>query len=178
MKVLKVLHNWIEHHWHDFGLNSSLRATLGAFLKDLSEDTEGEYVEVARGLIFVSGIQRRWFEELLNTYTSGERKAKKIDSMFERLEPEEIAEQLCLHNGDIFRNIHPIEFLGEIWKKPGDESSPSFKFFVERFDKESYWVATEIVACADPKKRILTLRKFIYLVKVLPLLITEMSRIK
>lgn len=107
---------------------------------------------------------------MLNTYTHGERKAKKIDSMLERVDVDELAEQLCIHDGDIFRNIHPIEFLNEIWRKPGDESaqaSPSFKFFVERFDKESYWVATEILACSDPKKRIKTLVKFIYLVKVI-----------
>jgi hypothetical protein len=86
--------------------------------------------------------------------------------MFEELEVDDIAQQLCIHNSEIFRNIHPIEFLNEIWKKPGDDSSPSFKFFVERFDKESYWVATELVAIKDFKKRGLALRKFIALIKV------------
>lgn len=86
--------------------------------------------------------------------------------MFEDLEVDDIAQQLCLHNSEIFRNIHSIEFLGEIWKGKDDESSPSFKFFVERFDKESYWVVTELIGCQDPKKRVLILRKFIYLVHV------------
>jgi hypothetical protein len=86
--------------------------------------------------------------------------------MFEELEVDDIAQQLCMHNSEIFRNIHPIEFLNEIWKKTGDESSPSFKFFVDRFDKESYWVATELVAIKDPKKRLLALKKFIMLVQV------------
>ncbi len=88
--------------------------------------------------------------------------------MFEHLEPEDIAEQMCIHNSEIFRNIHPIEFLNEIWKKPDDESTSSFKLFVERFDMESYWVATEILACLDPKKRISALKKFIFIVKVFP----------
>jgi hypothetical protein len=112
-------------------------------------------------------IQRRWFEDLLGTYNTGERKGKRIDSMFEELEVDDIAQQLCIHNSEIFRNIHPIEFLQEIWKKKDDDSSPSFKFFVERFDKESYWVATELIHCRDAKKRVLALKKFIYLTKVL-----------
>jgi hypothetical protein len=106
---------------------------------------------------------------LLGTYNTEERKGKRIDSMFEELEVDDIAQQLCIHNSEIFRNIHPIEFLQEIWKKKDDESSPSFKFFVERFDKESYWVATELIHCKDPKKRVLALKKFIFLVKVIPI---------
>ncbi|KAH6568616.1 hypothetical protein BASA60_008572 [Batrachochytrium salamandrivorans] len=62
------------------------------------------------------------------------------------------------------QSIHPIEFLNEIWSGDAD-SSPSFKFFVERFDKESYWVATELVKVRDIKKRTLILKKFVQLVK-------------
>jgi hypothetical protein len=102
----------------------------------------------------------------LGTYNTEERKGKRIDSMFEELEVDDIAQQLCIHNSEIFRNIHSIEFLQEIWKKKDDDSSPSFKFFVERFDKESYWVATEMIHCRDPKKRVLALKKFIFLAKV------------
>lgn len=87
--------------------------------------------------------------------------------MFEDLDLDDIAQQLSLHNSQIFRNIHPIEFLNEIWRNPDDDSSsPSFKFFVERFDKESYWVATELLACRDMKKRIKCLQKFIQLIRV------------
>ena len=82
-------------------------------------------------------------------------------------EPEDIAEQLCILNSDLFRNIHPIEFLNEIWKKAGDEPSPSFQFFVERFNKESFWAATEIINCRDPRNRINALRKFIFIIKVI-----------
>ena len=86
--------------------------------------------------------------------------------MFEKLEVDDIAQQLCLHNIGIFGNIHAIEFLNEIWKGKDDESSPSFKYFVERFDKESYWAVTEIIGTQDFKARVAVLRKFIYLINV------------
>jgi RasGEF N-terminal motif len=57
LKVIKVLHNWIEHHWHDFGLDSKLRGTLNSFLYILTANPEGEYTEVSRGLVFVADIQ-------------------------------------------------------------------------------------------------------------------------
>ncbi|KAI8892585.1 ras guanine nucleotide exchange factor domain-containing protein [Globomyces pollinis-pini] len=163
LKVIRVLHRWIEHHWHDFGLSGKLRVTLKNFLVDLSQEPEGPFVEVTRGLLYVVDIQRLWFEDLLGTYSTGERKNKHLETMFDDLEVEDIAQQLCILNCDIFRNIHPIEFLSEIWKKPGDESSPSYKFFTERFDKESYWVATELLNCKDFKKRVKFLCKFISL---------------
>ena len=76
-----------------------------------------------------------------------------MDSMLEHVEPMEVAEQLCILNSEIFRNIHPIEFLKEIWKKAEEDPSPSFNFFVERFNKESYWAATEIISLQDPRQR-------------------------
>ncbi|KAL5034286.1 hypothetical protein RTP6_002140 [Batrachochytrium dendrobatidis] len=165
-RVLFVLQLWIEHHWHDFGLSSQLRQHLDRFFKEISEyrdhDFGAEHYEITRL------VERRkvWYEDLLATYTlGGERRGKTIESMFLDLEPVEVAQQLCIHNSGIFRSIQPIEFLNEIWS--GDiDSSPSFKFFVERFDKESYWTATELVKVKDLKKRTLILKKFIQLIKV------------
>jgi len=87
-----------------------------------------------------------------------------MQSMLAELEPDELAQQICLHNFGLFRNIHPIEFLNVIWKKPGDDDvTPSLNFFIARFDKESYWSATEIVSEKDLKKRIKVLSKFIHI---------------
>ncbi|KAJ3325312.1 hypothetical protein HDV06_004171 [Boothiomyces sp. JEL0866] len=168
LKVLRVMHHWIEHHWQDFGFSSEMRKTLELFLTNLVNQPEGEFTEVCRGLMYVVDIQRRWFEDLLSTYSRDERRGRGLNSIFEELEAEELGQQLCLHNSEIFRNIHPIEFLNEIWRGADSESSPSFKFFVERFDKESYWVATELLLCKDFKKRVNALRKFITLAKALP----------
>ena len=56
-KVMRVLHNWIENHWHDFGQSSDLRSLLNAFLAQLCKDDESEYADVAKGMLFVADIQ-------------------------------------------------------------------------------------------------------------------------
>jgi hypothetical protein len=77
-----------------------------------------------------------------------------------------IAQQLCLNNYNIFKNIHPLEFLNEICKRD-NAPSPSFQHFVSRFDTESYWVNTELILIAKSlKDRIKILTKFIYIAKV------------
>jgi hypothetical protein len=57
IRVLKLFHQWIESHWHDFGLSSELRMKLRIFLEMLVNTPNGEFTEVARGLMFVSEIQ-------------------------------------------------------------------------------------------------------------------------
>ncbi|KAH6586466.1 hypothetical protein BASA50_000421 [Batrachochytrium salamandrivorans] len=164
-RVLFVIQWWVEHHWHDFGLSSQFRQHLNGFLKEVLECRHADFEQECRELIRIVDNQWQWYEDLLSTYTlGGERRAKTIESMFFDLEPVDIAQQLCIHNHGIFKSIHPIEFLNEIWSGDAD-SSPSFKFFVERFDKESYWVATELVKVRDIKKRTLILKKFVQLVK-------------
>lgn len=69
LKILSVFHKWIEHHWHDFGSQSELRTNLEVFL-DLLVDENGEYVEVARGLLFVVNIQVRQLLTIRGTGTT------------------------------------------------------------------------------------------------------------
>ncbi|KAJ3117360.1 hypothetical protein HK100_000840 [Physocladia obscura] len=45
------------------------------------------------------------------------------------------------------------------------EMTPYLNFFIDRFDKESYWVATEVVMQKDAKKRVAVLSKFILTTK-------------
>lgn len=124
--------------------------------------------------------KRDEFDELLSTFTKEDRKTKQLDrqDFLDNFDASQIAQQLCFHNYEIFKKIHPIEFLNEIWKKDND-SSPSFKFFCERFDKESYWCATELVsnqiaqrgqkginAAQELKTRVKLLSKFISVANV------------
>ncbi|KAJ3015794.1 Rap guanine nucleotide exchange factor 4 [Thoreauomyces humboldtii] len=75
--------------------------------------------------------------------------------------PEILAQQLCLYNSMLFRHIDGIEFIDMGWKK----TSPALTFFISRFDKESYWVATEIVGKTDFKARVHALKTFILTAK-------------
>ena len=56
LKILSVFHKWIEHHYHDFGIQAQLRVNLETFL-DILVHENGAYAEVAKGIRFVLGIQ-------------------------------------------------------------------------------------------------------------------------
>ncbi|KAI8923351.1 ras guanine nucleotide exchange factor domain-containing protein [Entophlyctis helioformis] len=163
-RVLFTLKWWVEHHWNDFGLSTEFRHQLEGFLQEVVAYPDFDFGREAREIIRIAERKRQWFEDLLATYALGERRGKAIESMFIDLEPVDIAQQLCIYNQGLFKSIHPIEFLNEIWIKDND-SSPSFKFFVNRFDKESFWVVTELVTVKDIKKRVTILKKLIQLVK-------------
>ncbi|KAJ3064993.1 Rap guanine nucleotide exchange factor 2 [Podochytrium sp. JEL0797] len=93
-----------------------------------------------------------------------ERKGKVMESMLLDLTPEVLSQQICIHDFKLFQNIHPIEFLHQIWGSDR-EMTPYLNFFIDRFDKESYWVATEIVMQKDLKKRTKVLQNFILTTK-------------
>ncbi|KAJ3334344.1 hypothetical protein HDU76_000037 [Blyttiomyces sp. JEL0837] len=162
-RVVSVLTWWVEHHWHDFGLSSDLRNSLEAFAEGVSFDEAFE----KEGSALMSKIERqaKRYEEMYSYYKTVERRGKNLESMFMELTPEDISQQLCVLNFKLFRNIHPIEFLHQIWGK-SEDGTPYLNFFIERFDKESYWVATEIVTQKDPKKRAHALRTFILTAKL------------
>lgn len=90
-------------------------------------------------------------------------------SLVQDLSAQELAQQLCIHDFQLFRNIPAIEYLNQIWRRPNDEellTCPSLDYFIARFDKESYWVATEVCCVKDKKKRIQVLEKFIMTAKL------------
>ncbi|KAJ3221580.1 hypothetical protein HK099_003367 [Clydaea vesicula] len=158
-KVLSCLKWWCEYHWHDFGLDSSLKNELREFISSLNKT---EFSQEAIELTWIVTSQAKEYEDMINNIKLVERKGKSMESMILELNFEDISQQLCLLNYNLFKNIHAIEFLNQIWTKKGDESiCPSLDFFISRFDKESYWVATEICSQKDLKKRVTILKNFI-----------------
>lgn len=119
----------------------------------------------AKSIREAAHVQHATFIKMLGGYNSVEGKKKKLDSgdFLATLDPQNLAQQLSLHNYNIFKNIHPMEFLNEIWKKD-NVASASFSHLVKRFDTESYWVATELCMGNDSKTlktRVKVLAKFI-----------------
>ncbi|ORY43814.1 ras GEF [Rhizoclosmatium globosum] len=154
IKILKVLLWWIENHWHDFTLLTELRNQLDEFVDDVRHQ-ESEILKMySKQLLDLINLQTVKYEEMQDYYRVVARRGKQMESMLMQIKPEELGQQLCLHNFKLFRNIHEIEFLNQIWLARR-EDTPYLNFFIERFDKESFWVATEIVKEKNLKKRIL-----------------------
>ncbi|KAJ3297414.1 hypothetical protein HDU79_003761 [Rhizoclosmatium sp. JEL0117] len=145
IKILKVLLWWIENHWHDFTLLTELRNQLDEFVDDVRHQ-ESEILKMySKQLLDLINLQTVKYEEMQDYYRVVARRGKQMESMLMQIKPEELGQQLCLHNFKLFRNIHEIEFLNQIWLARR-EDTPYLNFFIERFDKESFWVATEIAS--------------------------------
>lgn len=84
------------------------------------------------------------------------------DIFLTTLSPETLAQQLSLYDSGLFRNIHSVEFLNLIWTKV----SPALEFFMQRFDMESYWVATDICRCGELKDRVGAMKRWVETAKV------------
>jgi len=63
-----------------------------------------------------------------------EKIGKVMDSMLSELDPCIVAEQLCLYDFKLMKNIHPIEYLNQIWGNKENEDSPCLNFFISRFN--------------------------------------------
>ncbi|KAJ3012441.1 UNVERIFIED_CONTAM: Rap guanine nucleotide exchange factor 2 [Siphonaria sp. JEL0065] len=162
--VANVLEMWAKGHWHDFALSSELKKNLEQFAMEFMYNYELRIRVKAPALLEVVEKQTVKYEEMYSYYKMVERKGKVLESMFLELTPEVLSQQICIHNFKLFKNIHPIEFLHQIWGSDR-EMTPYLNFFIDRFDKESYWVATEIVTQKDIKKRIKVLSNFILTTK-------------
>lgn len=162
--AIDVILLWVEQYWQDFALNGDLKKELSDFAKKL--EVGKLFMSESQKLRRLVVIQSSEFDIILNSHKVVEKKGKKMESMFEKMTSEDIGQQLCLYNFQLFRNIHSVEYLYQIWspQKPGEEEdslTPVLDFFIKRFDLECYWVATEICNITDLKKRIAALKKII-----------------
>ncbi|KAI9017327.1 ras guanine nucleotide exchange factor domain-containing protein [Gaertneriomyces semiglobifer] len=163
-RVVAAFKWWVKHHYHDFGVNGSLKADLDDFIDQIRHIDDGEYAQDAIELYDILDKQNELYEEMINNYKTVERRGKTIEGMIDEISVEDLSQQLCLHDFKLFHNIHPIEYLNTIWGSAKD-ASPSMIYFTDRFDKESYWTVTEILRQKDFKKRVNLLRKFIQTAK-------------
>ncbi|KXS13881.1 ras GEF [Gonapodya prolifera JEL478] len=122
---------------------------------------------------------RAIMEEQIKLYTKHElnrsldHKVKVLPGLrefFLGISPEDLAKQLCLFNHRLFRNVNPTEYLDFIWKLNVPEDSPTgmspiLSVFVERFNRESLWVATVICSVAEERTRRRMLKKFVWTAK-------------
>jgi hypothetical protein len=150
-RVIEIFNIWICEFWEDFENIPMLMSELRDFAAQLSE--LDRFRSSSEMIMKVFSEQTLRQEEITALHKSVSRKSKTIVSIFEDLDPISIAEQLCVYNFNIFRNINPIEYLNIIWRKKNDEfaATPNLDFFSARFEMESYWVATEILFTKDLK---------------------------
>jgi len=161
--VVKVMEYWVKHHWHDFAVYPDLEENLISFINELKPYEE--YTQRVEDFECQIEIQKKKYEDMFGYIKTVEKFGKVMDSMLSELDPCIVAEQLCLYDFKLMKNIHPIEYLNQIWGNKENEDSPCLNFFISRFNLESFWAATEVLKEEDLKKRIEALKKIILVTK-------------
>ncbi|KAI3639487.1 hypothetical protein MIR68_002502 [Amoeboaphelidium protococcarum] len=167
-RVVAIMQWWVKYHWHDFATNPDLKLDLEEFIDALqTNESYANAVHEFRQIIEDQTDREEQIQDQRLKIMKSNRKT--MESMFEEIDPTVLAEQMCIYNFQWFCHIHPIEFLNQIWRKKEDEpeiwATPNLDFFSGCFNRESYWVATELVNQKDLKKRVNILKKFIALSK-------------
>ncbi|KAJ3211559.1 Ras protein-specific guanine nucleotide-releasing factor [Entophlyctis luteolus] len=161
IKVLLTLLRWVGNYWHDFIINTELRAMLDDFIFDVCNIESNDICKTyGMQLQQLANHQTDKYSEIQEIYRNVSRRGKAMESMFMDIKPSVLGQQLCLYCFSLFRNIHAIEYLDQIWSGK-KEDTPFLSYFIERFDKESYWVATEILSERNLKRRIQILKNVI-----------------
>ncbi|KAJ3020203.1 hypothetical protein HKX48_001148 [Thoreauomyces humboldtii] len=161
---LMVLQTWITEQWHDFATDAGLKVGL----IDLIGLIRGNESEVAAEPLKLAmekqtaryKIHAAQIRDLLDPSNQQPRTISE-SLLTPDVLPDNLAQQMCLYDSMLFRMIDGIDFIQMGWK----QTSPQLAFFIERFDKESYWVASEILGKKDLKARSAVLRTFIVTAK-------------
>ncbi|ORY16197.1 ras GEF [Neocallimastix californiae] len=178
-RVVKTLRWWVHYHWQDFSYNEQLSSNLDSFLKQLNDYSEENNTDVFKedteDITHIMNTDLKAYEEKWNSYKKMRGRVSIIlqDSILKNYNEVTIVQHLCLFDFNLFKEIHPIEYLNVIWKTKKNDSeddnednTPNLDKFVSRFNKESYWVATEICNIQDLKKRTNMLKKWIIIANV------------
>lgn len=72
-----------------------------------------------------------------------------------------VAAQLTLQDFSVFSAIEPTEYVDNLFKLESKYGSPKLKEFEELFNREMWWVATEVCNEANIQKRAKLIKKFI-----------------
>lgn len=166
LRVTKLIRYWLEHHFYDF--DTELYNKLEAFVTEMRK-TKGEYfASIVDTTIKKSKqkvvIDNRKSENTLNEKTLAPIIPKnKVDySNFFAWSEKEIARQITFYEFELFKKIHPKEFLNKNFARENiKELAPNIDKFMDWFNKFSSWVSFKILEGKEPNDRVKNLSKFI-----------------
>eukprot|EP00048_Salpingoeca_helianthica_P017370 m.236897 g.236897 ORF g.236897 m.236897 type:complete len:733 (-) comp20824_c0_seq1:75-2273(-) len=170
IKVLTVLEAWVRDYWHDFAIDPALLAALRSFLKVLVEYGYDQFSTYCEQLI---AEQTKSWAARPAAVVPARVNSGPLASIMLHSDPAVLATQLTAYDAAIFNRIKPVEFLNHVIKPKkkaqgivdGATFTSNLNEFIERFDKESYWVQAEVVAQQTPKEQAGMISKFAEVVR-------------
>ncbi|KAF2074404.1 hypothetical protein CYY_004300 [Polysphondylium violaceum] len=174
LRVVSFIQTWVERNFDDF--DDQLIAQLKEFtthrlLMDDNHDLAGilnEKIKKKESERMLakdrsSGLLSFTFPELM--IPEGQ---KSPSSLFLLLNESEIARQLTLIEFHIFEKIEPTELLDQSWNRDSLKfKSPNVLELINRANKFSFWVASQILWQDDLANRVKVIEKFILIAKYL-----------
>ena len=192
LRVMNVLKRWCEAHWQDFANDASLVSSLEAFLKDpvvartnessasillsLIQSRKG-HGSHAKQFVNVVTLRHRMDEPgssgspSLNSLGEGEESSSSVIGVLSRYTPEEIAEQICLLEFDLFSALQIKEFFNQGWNKgtneQKDSQAPNIRLMIQVSNQIITWVAYEILRQPNAAARAKAIGRAIQLAQAL-----------
>lgn len=158
LRVINVMKKWIEHPFHCFYEDERLTQALFDFCKCLEA---------------AGGRESGWANHLTNTLQATtelanrkvEEDAGEYDNLkFVDIDPVVLAEQMTLYDAKMFQRIRATEIFRTAWLKTDKEiRSPNIMALTDRFNKASFWIATQIIQTDSLKGRVEVLKNVILL---------------
>lgn len=86
---------------------------------------------------------------------------KEAQTQLLSLNAQVVAAQLTLQDFSVFSAIEPTEFIDNLFKLDSKYGSPKLEEFEQLFNREMWWVATEVCTERNVQKRAKLIKKFI-----------------
>eukprot|EP00013_Stygamoeba_regulata_P020832 CAMPEP_0177646488 /NCGR_PEP_ID=MMETSP0447-20121125/9799_1 /TAXON_ID=0 /ORGANISM="Stygamoeba regulata, Strain BSH-02190019" /LENGTH=664 /DNA_ID=CAMNT_0019149021 /DNA_START=429 /DNA_END=2423 /DNA_ORIENTATION=- len=163
LRLTNVLKKWIENDFFGFREDDDLMNQLKEFIKKMQasqgKDKElGSVIEKA----LTSPCQHPKAKDLTYDKPILPTKTDAAQLTFMDISPVELARQITLLDFAQFSKIRPQELYRCSWTKANKHAaSPNVMALTERFNKTTFWVATEILTTVNPKSRVEALKNFI-----------------
>jgi hypothetical protein len=165
LRVMNVLKRWCEAHWQDFANDEGLISILESFLKDgtvvkaheLSASALLSYIQKrsqssGQKVLMTSTLRNRFdpgkLEAAANNPAQDEASSGMI-GVLAKYSVDEIADQMCLLESDLFSSLQMKEFFNQGWNKGSNEQkdsiAPNIRLMIKVSNQIITWVAYEIL---------------------------------
>lgn len=157
LRVVNAIKKWLELRYSELVINEEWMELYNIFLNTINKNE----------------IQKQWSAFLMKRFDEISRlmtptvsplagaSANQLNSPYSILKakPAHIAEQMTYHESALFRQIPLVAYSASFWS-----NSPPAHSFSERFNKTSYWVASEVMMRKSRKERVMMI---VFFIKVL-----------
>jgi uncharacterized protein YqkB len=187
VRVMNVLKRWCEAHWQDFASDESLIAMLNSFLQDgtvvkcheAAASILTTYIQkqaqLTRQKGLISSTLRSRFDpakmDSAMQNASSDEASSGMVGLLAKYSVEEIAEQMCLLESDLFQSLQIKEFFNQGWNKGSNEQkdavAPNIRLMIKVSNQVITWIAHEILRQPKADARAKAITKAIALAQAL-----------